>query len=863
MLSLLFIVFFFKYYTCVIFVELILNNVDTDLIEIETREDEFSQNLNEFSVPKFNRNVNKKVKKDQINEKNTSIDKNNDKPYEVQEDSNEHLDDFIEMLQSQDEREKDTEHKDEKKLNKDSKEAPRLNRNGEPITSEPFFNEKNTGMRVIKSPFSSEQELNMRLTSECGQYHKLNELIARAEVIKKKMPNYEWYTIAVMAFKSETKCSSKGNNYIIWQLFDLYNLEREQEISLFLFGNAYKKYWKTSEFELFAIINPSFLDEPNNNRTAAAAAPYGKPNGVPKKKTKKLTLSVRNESQLLHLGTSKDIGICQSYKRTQTGSGEQSSFEASQRCKNLVNLRLVQYCVYHCSTLSKSFKQEKREKGSYAGSSQSMYKPKINFNDLPVRKSFSTTKTTSTTASTSAIDKNKETPKCILNPSSNSSIVIKSAKKEKQFMKEEALLSLNYNPQEDELFSKIPFKQHKASDKELMAKLENKNIDESELKKIRLNALSATITSQNDNSNAVNKEIKSLLSSKMLIPTSANCNSSMGAKKYVEIKNTLEEKSKIQKIEKDDKKAYNLSTMSSHRDIIKQIKKSSEDTKDKKDVIRDVTIDDEKLSNSQFKQKKLDIKASEFLKQHVQSISNQAKISKTQPTSNATTPSINKTKPAFDNFELDIYIGDEKTTKKLMDNSSNSPITKVLGENNKKTSDSSPLLDKPNSADYESKKRKLDEIKSPMSSTDGEKEKKRKLIDDLINIKSKFAKDADNPEKNSHVKAFYDRLEEKESIENRLSSIKKREVRVVTCNICKYTAFSQSDLCKNRQHPITRHMAIQRYFKCKNCNFRTYTIDKLCPVSACMQCGSEKFEQTGLKDEKIETTLIKDAILPD
>ncbi len=89
------------------------------------------------------------------------------------------------------------------------------------------------------------------------------------------------------------------------------------------------------------------------------------------------------------------------------------------------------------------------------------------------------------------------------------------------------------------------------------------------------------------------------------------------------------------------------------------------------------------------------------------------------------------------------------------------------------------------------------------------------------------------------------------------------KVRVVTCKTCSYTSFGQSDFCKLKRHEITRHSAIQRYFKCKNCNKRTFTLDKICPISACMQCGAEKFESCGMKNENIETTLISNEIVMD
>ena len=58
----------------------------------------------------------------------------------------------------------------------------------------------------------------------------------------------------------------------------------------------------------------------------------------------------------------------------------------------------------------------------------------------------------------------------------------------------------------------------------------------------------------------------------------------------------------------------------------------------------------------------------------------------------------------------------------------------------------SPKINTQSPLNVENKKRKLSEIQSPNSNNlVSEKEKKRKLIDDLINIKSRFSKDANDP----------------------------------------------------------------------------------------------------------------------
>ncbi len=174
------------------------------------------------------------------------------------------------------------------------------------------------------------------------------------------------------------------------------------------------------------------------------------------------------------------------------------------------------------------------------------------------------------------------------------------------------------------------------------------------------------------------------------------------------------------------------------------------------------------------------------------------------------------------------------TAKKLMPSLSTMPLLKLSQQQKRKAPEQSP---------------------SSSSIESDDKAKRLKLVQDLINIKSSHEKDAQDPEKNSHLKAYLDRLEEKEMVDNRLCALRKQTVKVVTCNICVYTSFKQSDLCKSRRHQILHREVLQRYFKCKNCSKRTFTLDKVCPTSACIQCGSEKFEQCGMKDDSVSKKL--------
>jgi hypothetical protein len=186
-----------------------------------------------------------------------------------------------------------------------------------------IFTEKHTGMRISKSSYSSETEMNAMLACNYGKFYRLSELIRRATELKESTS--EWFSIFILGGKSETKCSAKGNSYIIWNVYDLHNLERQQDISLFLFGSGYKSHWKASEFQVFALIKPEFMSNnaPNSGGGGGGGgggSTYGPSSGNNKNGSKtgsswnsfankkvnnqiqKLTLSIKAESQMVCLG---------------------------------------------------------------------------------------------------------------------------------------------------------------------------------------------------------------------------------------------------------------------------------------------------------------------------------------------------------------------------------------------------------------------------------------------------------------------------------------------------------------------------------------------------------------------------------
>lgn len=693
---------------------------------------------------------------------------------------------------------------------------------------ETAFREKNTGLRIIKSQFKSEVDMNVHLACDYGKYYRLTELSKRVNEIKDSK-DMDWYSIFVVGSKTESKCSAKGNNYVIWQIIDLNNLEREQEISLFLFGGAYKSHWKSSEFDCFVLVKPDFLDSQKNNSQTASNKEYSSSNfvkiGQNKKKPDwnkfaskkinqnlKITLSVKSESQLVRLGIAKDISNCQSMIKSNPSQAQ----ETAKKCKNLVNLEKAPYCTYHCVQFDKTSKNKYSMNNPSAnrfgpGGLFPANAPSSEFKFVPPNSTF------------------------------NKYIDIEARTKAAKEIKSEVIRSLTSSiTKESPMLANILTKSAKRSDTELLAELEGKKLDKEELKKVRLSEQATIRHSNGSSDNSASKEIKKLFSSKLLLPNENNI-TSISSQKLVEMKKSnslsstpgilslVTNSNRIKEKYEDNKNNFGLSNLNNHKEILKKLKQknntennqSNDDDKIEKEYVD--LIDDKPVEK---------LKAFNILKSRIDEIK---KVSSQKP--------ITPKKAVNSSFDLELYIGDSTTTKKLMD------------------VDSKYIQFSPSTATSEQFKRKWDQMspsaaKTACPNTEDSKSKRLKMIEELKNIKSNHAKDARDPDKNPALRAFYNKLELEEKVDEKLSNIRNREVRVVTCTTCSYTSFSQSEFCKLKKHQIKRHMVMQRYFKCKSCSKRTFTLDKIVPVASCSQCGGDKYEPCTMKEDNCKEVIL-------
>ncbi|XP_070168031.1 protein MCM10 homolog [Polyergus mexicanus] len=96
---------------------------------------------------------------------------------------------------------------------------------------------------------------------------------------------------------------------------------------------------------------------------------------------------------------------------------------------------------------------------------------------------------------------------------------------------------------------------------------------------------------------------------------------------------------------------------------------------------------------------------------------------------------------------------------------------------------------------------------------------------------------------------YFEKLEVKEKMEEKMMNTFKVNCKAVRCAICKYTAFSASDMCKEQRHPLRVIDAIKRFFKCADCGNRTISLNRM-PSHSCSKCNSSNWARAAMMDER-------------
>lgn len=148
-------------------------------------------------------------------------------------------------------------------------------------------------------------------------------------------------------------------------------------------------------------------------------------------------------------------------------------------------------------------------------------------------------------------------------------------------------------------------------------------------------------------------------------------------------------------------------------------------------------------------------------------------------------------------------------------------------------------------------------VKRRREEEEGEEIKAEKIRKEEV-VKSKFQEmlemksahsDLIEKRQDEETEQYFRKLEAKERMEEKMLTTFKVDCKAVRCSVCKYVAFSSSDLCKKLQHPIKVIDAVKRFFKCGDCGNRTISLDRI-PTETCKKCSSSKWEKAAMMSEK-------------
>ena len=123
-----------------------------------------------------------------------------------------------------------------------------------------------------------------------------------------------------------------------------------------------------------------------------------------------------------------------------------------------------------------------------------------------------------------------------------------------------------------------------------------------------------------------------------------------------------------------------------------------------------------------------------------------------------------------------------------------------------------------------------------------------KKMDELRNKKSinqRLVNDAELEEEDK----YFNYHEKKEAMEEKMVNTKEIAAKIVTCKICNYSAYKQSDHCKSLHHLVKVVQAKKRFFECKKCKKRTYSFDKM-PKKSCPNCQESSWVRVGMMRER-------------
>lgn len=143
------------------------------------------------------------------------------------------------------------------------------------------------------------------------------------------------------------------------------------------------------------------------------------------------------------------------------------------------------------------------------------------------------------------------------------------------------------------------------------------------------------------------------------------------------------------------------------------------------------------------------------------------------------------------------------------------------------------------------------QLKRQKITADAEKFQKERIAA-IIGAKSSHA-DLVTAKHEEAQSQYFDRLEKKEAMEEKMLGTFSVPCKAVQCLQCRYTAFSASDRCKQERHRLKVIDAEKRFFECKDCGKRTTTVHRM-PKLTCTNCKGSRWQRSAMiKDRSAES----------
>ena len=90
-----------------------------------------------------------------------------------------------------------------------------------------------------------------------------------------------------------------------------------------------------------------------------------------------------------------------------------------------------------------------------------------------------------------------------------------------------------------------------------------------------------------------------------------------------------------------------------------------------------------------------------------------------------------------------------------------------------------------------------------------------------------------------------ERLQQREALSDKLDGVHEMVVRVHTCLDCKMTREKPANLCLENNHTIVSAKGIKRFFECRDCKRRTFSLNRKLPDVNCKRCGGNNYGKSG------------------